>query len=211
MLVKEIMAQNVYTVKSTDNAFHAFSEMMQHGVRHLPVMQRSKMVGIISDRDIRQSIFPWKEKVGEKAFFAKVSEFKISSVMKTEVISVLPETTIEEAAHLIQIHQIGCLPVCKKGKILGIITKSDIIDIFIAMMEHLQKSSRIDVVIDDNPESFEKVESLIKKNGGDIISVGKAPSRGKHKHINFFRIKKCETLPIAEAIKKAGFKVISVM
>ena len=211
MLVKEIMVKKVLTVKKKENVLNAFSKMMKNGVRHLPVMDKGKMIGMITDRDIRHSVFPWKGETFDKDLFLETHKTLVDEIMTHDVMSVSPDTTIEEAAHILQMHKIGSLPVLKNEKLKGIITKSDIIDIFIAMMEYLQQSSRIDVVLDDDPDEFETVEKIIKKNGGKIISVGKSPSRGKHKHVNFFRIKRCNTDSIVTEIKRSGYRVESVL
>jgi len=94
---------------------------------------------------------------------------------------------------------------------VGIITVGDILAAFIEIMGVLQASSRIDVVLGDNPKAFEKVSGIIKQQGGEIISVGMGNSHENSKKFYFFRLKKCDVDIIAKAVADNGYEVISII
>lgn len=214
MLVKEIMVKKVKTVKEKDKVIKAFSIMMKLGIRHLPVQSEDKkLVGIISDRDIRQSMFPWQGVKFEKDLFLHTKEtLLVEEIMTKNPVVVNPGTCVEEAAHLLNAYKVGGLPVVNDKKILvGIMTKSDVIEIFITMMEFLQKSSRIDIAIKDDQKKIKEVEKIISNKGGEIISIGKYPVKRKNNHIYYFRLKQCDIGKISEVIAGNGFEVVSTV
>ena len=111
---------------------------------------------------------------------------------------------------LIYKHKIGGIPVVKKGKLVGIITETDLLRAFIDMMGILGASSRMDVVIGNEPGSLKKVMQIIHSCGGEIISVGMM-GRTARKRIYYFRLSPCNTAPIRDALEKKGFKVTDAM
>jgi acetoin utilization protein AcuB len=88
----------------------------------------------------------------------------------------------------------------------------DILGVFIEMMGMLKSSSRIDVLMNESQANFNKVASIIKKNDGQIISVGITPSpKENNKSIYLFRIESCNVNPIVKDIKKENFAVVSTI
>ena len=131
--------------------------------------------------------------------------------MNKEPVTIGPEENLEEAAKLIYHYKLGGLPVLEDGKLVGIITVGDILAAFIEIMGVLQASSRIDVILGENPEAFEDVSRIIKQMGGDIISVGMGNAEEKDGKFYFFRLKKCDVEQIAESIANNGYEVVSVI
>jgi acetoin utilization protein AcuB len=82
---------------------------------------------------------------------------------------------------------------------------------FIELMGVLKSSSRIDIVLGQDPEAFEGVSRIISSNGGKIISVGMLPQSDRKKNIYFFRLKKRRIGKIVDALEKAGYRVTASM
>jgi acetoin utilization protein AcuB len=97
--------------------------------------------------------------------------------------------------------------VLDKEKLVGIITVSDILEAFVQIMGVLKSSSRIDVVLGNKPDALEEVSRIIKKNHGEVISMGMSSHRSKGKRIYYFRLEKCNTTRIAKALEEKGYKV----
>ncbi|MFB0532746.1 MAG: CBS domain-containing protein, partial [Desulfatiglandales bacterium] len=141
-----------------------------------------------------------------------IEDLKLEDVMIRDPITVTPDTEIEDAAKLIYHNKIGGLPVVDNDdQVVGIITVADLVAAFIELMGLLRSSSRIDVILGEEPEAFETVSRLIRSCGGEIISVGISGHRLRRERIYFFRLKKRNVQHIVEALEKAGFEVVSSM
>lgn len=211
MNVKEIMSKEVITVNKNEKITEAFKLMTDHSIRHLPVIENHSLVGIASDRDIRQAIMPWKPCRGASGTFYNVENVTVEEVMSKDLITISINAHVEDAAKIFYELKIGSLPVVDDERLLGIITESDILGVFIEMMGILESSCRLDVQLDRSPKAFEEVCRIIKKNDSNIISVGMTPIKHKNKRVCFFRLEQCNMLPIVESLKRAGYKIISVL
>lgn len=201
MKVGNWMEKKLITIDKETTIQDAVSLMKKHSIRHLPVLEGKRLVGLVTDGDMRQ------------IFVASlIEELAIDDVMIKDPITVTVDTEIEEAAKIIYYNKIGALPVIDEGnEILGIITVADIMAAFIELMGVLQSSSRIDIVLGNNSEAFEEVSRIIGSKGGEIISVGMAPRSNADKSIYFFRLKKCDVVQIVQALEKAGYKILTSM
>ena len=210
MLVGKRMFQDIITVKKEDTVSYAFELMNSHGIRHLPVVDRKKLVGIVTDRDIRHAFVPQKSESSQKIIKYQMGNFRVEEIMTPNPIFVNPKTSIEEAAQLIIQYKIGGLPVVENEELVGIITETDILKVFVEIMGIIRSSSRISVILGENPGAFEEVSRIIKSHGVDIISVGMSAHSEKKDRIYYFRVENCNMEPLASEIQKAGYKVESV-
>jgi CBS domain-containing protein len=123
--VKEIMMSSPVTVRPGDTLQLA-SDMISLGcIRHLPVVEHGRLLGILSARDVMA--------VGLKNRSALLKSMPIKGVMKRRVITVAPDTPIVEAARLMADKKIGCLPVLSDGTLVGLVTTTNIL----RYVEHL--------------------------------------------------------------------------
>ena len=210
MIVGEVMSKKLITVKKSDSLKKAQDIMVEKSIRHLPVMDGTELLGIITESDIRGAFMGKSSK--SKAQTLSPSKMKVLDHMTPDPMVVVPETHIEDAALIIYKYKIGALPVIKRNKLVGIISIMDILGIFVELMGIIHSSSRVDVAMDKDPKNFEKVSNIIHGEDLNIISVGMAPhSAGGKKQVYFFRLDLCDTANVVEKIEKAGFKVISAI
>jgi acetoin utilization protein AcuB len=198
MKVREWMNRNPVTVSKDENVRGCVDLMTEHSIRHLPVVEDQKLVGFVTESDLRQ--------VSSKSSEEGVS---IEEFMVRDPITVTPDTDIEDAAKLIYYHKIGGLPVVDDEEVVGIITVVDLLEVFIELMGVMKSSSRIDVVLGEEPEAFERVSALIRAEGGEIISVGISGDRSKVERVHFFRLEKCNVEHISNVLQDAGYRVVS--
>ncbi len=213
MIVGEVMVKNTITIKKSDTLEKALTTMAKNCIRHLPVIEKQNILGIITESDIRGA-FLSGHKVSKdgKATDLDPKKAKVSSFMTKELMIVSPETNIEDAALTLYKNKIGALPVVEDHKLVGIVSILDMLGLFIDMMGILHSSSRVDVVMNKNPENFEKVSKIIHDVGINIISIGMAPyPKDENKQIYYFRLDLCKTEKVVQKIKKAGFKVIAAI
>lgn len=199
MDVKKWMVKKLVTIAKNSSIREAIELMKKHSIRHLPVVDGSRLIGLVTQGDLRQAIIP-----------SMLEEISLKDIMITNPITVPSDASIDTAAKLIFEHKIGCLPVVSKGnRLLGIITVTDILGAFVHIMGILKSSSRVDLILSDKPDAFEEVSRIMKWYNAEIISVGILPER-HGKKIHSFRLEKCRVTPIAQALAKHGHKVVSV-
>ena len=146
MQVKELMTPKVFTVTPNDMIDRVFFLIHYEKLRHLPVVEKGKVVGIISDRDMYKALGP---KSNSKVIEANqdntelhVVSKKVRHIMKRGIISVTPETLASKAASLMAEHRIGALPVVKNNKLVGILTSTDILKVFSELESVKEKKSQ---------------------------------------------------------------------
>ena len=198
MKIKNWMKSNPKTIHRTALLQEATDLMKKHSIRHLPVVEDDQLVGFITESDLRQFSFP-----------SMVEEIPVHQVMVLNPITVNANASIETAARLIHDYKIGGLPVLDKKKLVGIITASDLLSAFIEVLGLFKASTRIDVVV-DKKGGIEDVTRIINDHGGEIISVA-IESHAARRKVHYFRLERCDSVPIVEALEKAGHKVVSVM
>jgi acetoin utilization protein AcuB len=118
MLISRLMTYGAETISSHDSLQTAATMMKRDGYRRIPVVDDDKLVGIISDRDIR-------------AHAGYLDSTKITAAMTSDPKTVTPKMSVEDAARLMISHKIGGLPVMEDGKLVGIITTTDVLKAFL--------------------------------------------------------------------------------
>lgn len=141
MKVKDIMAKEVATLKVDDELSLAEDIMHLGRIRHLPVTHGQRLVGLISERDLFKaslaSVIDYDSQI--KRDYMKTVVIK--EVMKTDLITVDPETSVSQAAQLILKHKIGCLPVVVGDAMVGLVTETDILRYYVEREERSTPNS----------------------------------------------------------------------
>ena len=194
------MVPNPITITAQASISEAIELMKINSIRHLPVVAKNDMLqGFITLADLKQGLIP-----------SMLGDLNLQDLMIKDPVTVSPDDDIEFAAQLIYNHKIGGMPVVKDGRLTGIITATDILRTFIDMMGILSSTSRIDVVIDDRPNSFKKALQIINETGADIINVGRTAQQ-TNRQIYIFRLGACDTKAIKKTLEKEGYEVLEAM
>lgn len=128
VVVADWMSEAVLAVESFDSINIARQLMAKHRVNQLPVVEGENVVGIVTDRDIRDA-YPTSMMINRgEAIDHFADTITVEEVMSHNVLTVHPETSLLAAVVLLKKHRIGSLPVVKKQKLVGIITRSDVLD-----------------------------------------------------------------------------------
>ena len=130
MLVRDIMTKGVRTIEATATCHDAMEMMVKGKVRHLPVVDRAGgLVGIVTDRDLRHHLFRPNvfTEIGRTPVDELLSGVKLWELMSSPVVAIGPDHELEEAARLMLEDKLGSLPVVENGRIVGIITETDLL------------------------------------------------------------------------------------
>ena len=122
------MTEAVLAVETFDSLSVARQLMAKHRINQLPVLENDRLVGIVTDRDIRDA-YPTSMMIGHAEQIDKFAErYTVEEVMSHNVLTVRPDTPLVVAVALLRRHRIGALPVIKNKNLVGIITRSDVLD-----------------------------------------------------------------------------------
>lgn len=198
MLVTKIMSKDVITVSESASLEDAAMLMKEHDIRHLPVVRKGRLVGLVTERDVRGALFP-----------SLIEEITVKDLMTSKPVTVSPDTLIEDAARVIYQRKIGCLPVVDEDhEVVGIVTVADMLAALIELMGFLSSSSRLDVILTEAEDSLEKAVRIIQQEGGRVLGVSLTQLR-KDKPVHLFRLQKTDLKDIISKLNKAGYEVIS--
>lgn len=149
MHVEELMTTKVFTVEPNDLIDRIFFLIHYEKIRHIPVLEKGKLVGIVSDRDLYKALGPKSNskvvEANKDGHHLHITPQKVTHIMHRGVITVKPETPASEAAAIMADNRIGALPVLDKDQnLVGILSATDILKVF-AKLEHAreQREKRI--------------------------------------------------------------------
>ena len=127
MHVQELMATDVVTIDRNDDLRLVDDIMAERHIRHIPVLEDTQVVGLVTQRDLFKARMPSTMGYGEKGQRAYLHTVRVKEIMVYPVITITPATSVSEATDLMLQKEIGCLPVVQEDKLLGIVTKTDLL------------------------------------------------------------------------------------
>lgn len=137
MLIKNWMTENVITVDAGESMNNAVYILEENRISLLPVVEKGQLVGIISDRDLKRASPPLETVHSMDEFATFISEKKIRDLMTTHPLTLTPDNTIQEAALLLIEKRISGLPiVMAQRKLVGIITRTDLLEALVVPDGH---------------------------------------------------------------------------
>ena len=172
MLVKSRMSKYPLTIGPEESLSDTHRYMDEQKVRHLPVVADDKMLGLIAEDDLLKAEPSSATSLSVWEIHNLLMDVKVKSVMVKKVISTTEDTPIEEAAHLMLDNKIGCLPVLRDDKLVGIITESDIFRTFMELFAAREKGLRITLEGPNKAGELAKVTRAVADEGGYISACG---------------------------------------
>jgi len=126
-IVREIMMGSPVTLRPDDTLELANNIMVLGRIRHLPVVEDGKLVGLISERDLIGAAAARLFRLEQKNKSALLQTISVKKIMKKQVITVAAETPIKDAAHTMAEKKIGCVPVVDDGVLIGLVTTTNVL------------------------------------------------------------------------------------
>jgi len=212
MFVVRRMRKEVVTIHPSASLFEARELMRGNDIHQLPVIgEDGGLVGIVSNRDIRQATLPVALIRGatEKEADDILRSTSVEKVMTRKVIAATLTDTLEDAIVLLHDFRINALPVVDdQGKVAGIITRTDALKAFIEALGVGEISSRLEVVVPDRPGALAAIVSIIKSFNVNITSLLTTGHSEEEKRAIFIRVATMNVLPLKQAIREAGFEIL---
>jgi acetoin utilization protein AcuB len=142
MDVRSLMTKDPVTVQAGETARVAADLMRAHKIRHLPVVDRTdKLVGIVTDRDIRQILFAPALRTRMETSGTLPDQITVGEIMSAPVVTATPYMDVAEAAKVMHERKIGALPVVERAKVVGILSEIDVLKAFYELMGRPPKAS----------------------------------------------------------------------
>jgi acetoin utilization protein AcuB len=171
MFVSDWMAPKVMTLDPDNTAADALSLMKEKHIHHLPIVAQDKLVGILTDRDLREFSAAKSSAVDVYAIHYLPAKTKLRDIMKTEPITTTSDTPLEQAAMVMLDQDIGCLPVVDAGKLIGIITDKDIFSALVDITGVRHRGHRVAITLEDRPGSIQELADIVRKHGFRLRSI----------------------------------------
>jgi acetoin utilization protein AcuB len=210
--MREMINRNPVTITPDTSFYEARKLIHEKGTRHLPVVDKNNtLVGIVTDRDIREAGPSDATLLSIQELNYLLGRLKVASFMtpKEKLITITPDTLIEEAVQLMHDHKIGCLPVIEGEKLYGIFTETDALDHLVDIFGLKQKGTRLSFALEDKPGTMLGILEVFKKHNVNVISIVSPSFIVEGKRIAAIRIRTEEYEPIVKDLEKAGYQVLS--
>ena len=180
MPVQDWMSKDLITVDEDASIIKASKLMKQNRVRHLPVLRKGRLLGIVSDLELKEATPSKATTLDIHEMYYLLDRIKVKSLMPKQLFTIAPGETVEKAAAVMLNRNISALPVVDhQGALQGIITKGDIFRAFVSISGINQAPLAMGFELEDQPGSVKAVADLIQAHGGRIASIlssyGEAP------------------------------------
>ena len=211
MLVKDRMTPNPVTVSPDTTHPEALRILHTEKFSYLPVVDKGgKVVGMVTQTDLLHAAPSSATSLSIYEVNYLLTKLKVREVMTSPAITIPEDEPIEEAARLMIEKDIGCLPVMRGKKLVGVITESDIFKTFVEILGRGTGVLRITLRSPDQPGELARLTGVIARLGGNIHAVASFHSEDQQ-HVMFtFRLDGVEEKALISALKEMGEQVVHV-
>jgi acetoin utilization protein AcuB len=206
MIVEEIMKTDVAVLFPTDTIADAIRLMDTRKIRHIPIIDQDRhlqgLVTIAKIREATPSIFHANEHPEDLIK-------PLETIMEKSVITGHPLDFVEEAAGLFYEHKISCIPIINDGKLIGIVTETDLLRTMVELTGAHQPGSQIEIKVPNLAGVLSEITAVIKKRNANILSVLVYPDKKDDRFkILVLRVQTMNPTALIQELKQAGHQVL---
>ncbi|TQK62271.1 acetoin utilization protein AcuB [Brevibacillus sp. AG162] len=205
MRIEEIMRKKIVTIQPSTTIGEALLLLRANRIRHLPVIENDSLVGIVSDRDLRDAL---PSRLLTHDDDDTVLHKPVANIMNQQVITAHPLDFIEDAALQLYEHKIGSLPIVEGNRLVGLITESDLFSSLIELFGVNKPSSHIEVEVDDRVGMLAEVSQVFRDAQVNVTSVVVFPGKQPAKKNLVFRVQTIDPRIVTQLLLEKGFSVI---
>jgi acetoin utilization protein AcuB len=210
MLVSDRMKRPVLTITSDLPIHEALNIMKSEQIRHIPVLQGGKLVGLVTNEDLFYASPSPATSLSIWDMNYLISKITVKEVMTENVITVTEDTPIEEAALIMAEHKIGCVLVMRADELVGIITETDLFKIFPELLAVHQPGIRATFLVKEEPGQLAKVTKVIADHGGNFISFVQFAGEDQHNHLVTIKVNGLSLEGVRDCLDPIVEKVIDI-
>ena len=209
MLVKDWMTREPLVVSPRTSVEQAVITMRENRVRHLPVVKKDDiLVGIVTQTDLLQASPSPATSLSVWEINFLLAKMQVRDAMNAEVIVVDEECPLEEAALVMAEHKIGCLPVIHGKRLVGIITETDLFNIFTEQLGARKAGVRLTLLVDDVKGEMSRLSGQIADVGGNIVRLTTLPAKDAAHQVVTVKV---EDVPQETLLKSLSGIVVEVL
>jgi acetoin utilization protein AcuB len=206
MLVRDVMQSKLITIDPKTTLPQAIRLAAERRIRHLPVVDAGELVGIVSDRDLKQTMASPATSLEAHELNYLLNRLTVAEIMTRTVITIGPMFPVEEAARLMVQEKISALPVMDAAQLIGIVTETDLLELLVRAMGAGTPSTRLDVLLDARPAGLGEIVNAIEVTGAAISSIVTLTGRtGLREAV--VRVATINPAPALAALEARGFAV----
>jgi len=207
MLVKNWMNAPAITIDAQSSMQDAINLLKKHGISMLPVMDGKRLVGIVTDRDLKKASPSDATTLDIHELLYLLSTVKIKDIMTKKPVTVPPDLTVEETAEILLANKISGVPVVDKdGGVLGVITHTDLFKVIISLTGVGKRGIQFAFCLEDREGSILEVAQIIRQFGGRIVSLltsyEKAPAGYRNIYIRIYDFDRAKLEAVKTALKE---------
>jgi acetoin utilization protein AcuB len=215
LLVRDWMTERLVTLSPEASVAEALTLCRERRIRHIPIVEEGHLVGIVSDRDLRDA----SPALGDANRASALQEIRVRDVMSQEVITADPQDSIENVAQQMYEYKIQSMPVVAEGpmvdersvvaeeKLLGIVTSSDVMRALVMLAGLPEAGCRIEVRGANRAGILAEVVGKIQDVGVDIVSVLSDPDLRSGNRTMVFQLVTPDPSSVMQSLKMAGYEV----
>jgi acetoin utilization protein AcuB len=163
MLVQHWMTRDVVTVEAGTPFLEARLILRDKKIRHLPVVDRGKLIGVVTDRDLKEAAPSGATTLDVYEVNYLLLKMTVRDLIRKDPVTVKPTNSVEKAALLMHDHKIGCLPVVDEaGRLVGMITETDLLAVMVEILGYKEKGTRIAFQVPDTPEACQELVHVLR-------------------------------------------------
>jgi len=207
MLVKNWMSKPAITIDADASMHDAIKLLKNHNIKMLPVLEKGRLVGIVTDRDLKRASASDATSLEIHELLYLISKIKIKEIMTKNPIKVPEDYTVEETAEILLKHNISGVPVIDQHhNIVGTITQNDVFRILISLTGAEKRGIQFGMELEDRPGSIKEVADVIREYGGRMASIltsyNMAPEGFRRVYIRMYGIDRFKLNRLKEALKE---------
>jgi acetoin utilization protein AcuB len=172
MPVQDWMSKDLVTIDEDTSIMKASKVMKQNKIQHLPVLRKGRLVGIVSDRDLKEATPSRATSLDIHEMYYLLDTVMVKTLMPKKLYTITPGETVEKAAAIMLKHHISALPVVDaQGALAGILTKGDVFRAFVSISGIYQGPLAMGLELPDQPGYIKQVTDVIREHAGRIASI----------------------------------------
>ncbi|MBW2004484.1 MAG: CBS domain-containing protein [Deltaproteobacteria bacterium] len=210
MRIRDIMSTNVVTVHEKTLVGDARKIMEAHRIRRLPVMKKDKLVGLVTKHMLLEAAPSPATSLSIYELNYLLAKMTVKDIMVKKPYTISPDMPAEEALQLGQEKGYGGFLVAEDGRLVGVVTESDIVRIMARVLGVKEKGKRIDIKVSKEFGHFQRIMNILDKHKTVLLSLITLKELEEEDWLTVLRVKSKDAEPIAKELKTSGFNVTYV-
>jgi acetoin utilization protein AcuB len=207
MFVGQRMTKHPVVCRPEMPVDEALNFMRHEKIRRLPVVDDDRnLLGIVSEKDLLYVSPSPASTLSVFEMHYLLSKIKVRDIMTAKVITVTEDTLLEDAARIMVDNKIGGLPVLRNGKLVGIITETDIFKIFLELLGTRELGCRVSALVPEGRGVLAQLTAAISAKGGDFVSIGTFLGEDASNRMIVFRVRGIDMEDVKVALEAVGAK-----